>query len=266
MNNILEDAASRLSMDVDALVAGGLARGRRMRRRRQAAAGLGAVAGVAVLAVGGVALGHSFGSHPVAVPADTAPPSATASTAPTQGGPMAPIPPSALQSPTLYTGDTDAPLTKDADQIHAALAGMLPAGTVGPILTQAPYPKVSQGTDRIEHFTYDGALVSFIIYAAKGLETCESMAKNADPSAGYGTCQTVGDSTVLTEHSSSFGQLNSVMVWHHGYEISVLSYNAGPTDKANPAMDGKKMAVVSAKPPLSLDTLTQVATSDAWFN
>src|SRR5580765_7084832 len=146
MNNILEDAASRLDVDVDALVAGGLVRGRRLRRRRQALAGAGSIAAVAVLASGSVWAAHSFGSSTQAVaPADdTAPVVSTPPTA--SSGPMAPIPPKAHETTTLYTADPDAPLTKDADQIHTALAGMLPPGTVGPILTQQPYPKVSEGT------------------------------------------------------------------------------------------------------------------------
>src|ERR1700740_1751036 len=103
MNNILEDAAARLDIDVDALVAGGLARGRRLRRRRQAFVGIGSVAAVAVLASGSGWAAHSFGCSSSGIsPADSSPPSAST------------IPPSALETPTVYTGDPDAPLTKDA--------------------------------------------------------------------------------------------------------------------------------------------------------
>lgn len=261
MNNMLEDAASRLSADVEALVAGGLARGRRLRRRRQALAGVGTIAAVGVLAVGGVALGHQLGSSPQALSADG--PSAPARTPSGSTSPITPRP--AGETHTKYVGGTDAPLALDARQIHAQLTGMLPAGTVGPILTQAPYPVVSRGTDRIEHFTYNGSLVSFIINAAAGSETCESLAASADPRAGYSACRTVGDSKVVTGQTTGAFALNTAIAWHHGYEISILSYAAGPSGAANPAMDGKRMQHVSDRPPISIGELTTIVTSDVWF-
>ena len=42
----------------------------------------------------------------------------------------------------------------------------------------------------------------------------------------------------------------------NGYVVSVLSYNA---------VDGKDVAPIMAKPPLSMDQLIAVATSDLWF-
>lgn len=261
MNNMLEDAASRLSVDVDALVAGGLARGRRLRRRRQVLAGAGSVAAVAVLGIGSVAVAQQLGSRPVAVPG-----AGPSSAAPTPTGTTTAIPPRlAAGTHATYVGGTDARLALGADQIHARLSGMLAGGAVGPILTQAPYPVVSSGTDRIEHFTYNGSLVSFIINAAAGSESCESLAVNADPRAGYSACRTVGDSKIVTEQTSGAFALNSAIAWHHGYQISVLSYAAGPSGSANPAMDGKKMQRVSDHPPISVDQLVQIATSDAWF-
>lgn len=253
MNNLLEDAAARLSVDVDALVAGGLARGRRLRRRRQVAAGLGSVAAVAVFGAGAVWAGHSFGSSgSSAGPADSL-------------GAVKTVAPRAPETHTVNTGgDIDAPLALDAGQIHQTLAGLLPAGQVGPILTQDPYPVVSKGTDRIEHFTFDGSLVSFIISAAAGQETCESFAANADPQAGF-RCSSAGGLPVLTEQTTGSFALNSATVWKHGYEITLMSYAAGPSGQANPAMDGKKMQHVADQPPLSLDVLTAAASSDAWF-
>ena len=44
--------------------------------------------------------------------------------------------------------------------------------------------------------------------------------------------------------------------WRHGYEVSVLSYNAA---------DGKDVTPVMTDPPIDLDTLTAIATSEAWY-
>lgn len=260
MHDLMSRATREVVVPTEAILARASRRGRTLRRRRRVLLGAGSVAAVAVVGAGAVVVGQSItGSAPVAVPAGPAGPAAPAI------GSTSPIPPKALAGThTMYTGETDAPLALDADQIHARLASMLPAGEVGPILTQQPYPKVSEGTDRIEHFTYDGSLVSFIISAAKGSETCESFAANADPDAGF-ACVHGGEVPVLTEETAGAFGLNSATAWSHGYQVTLMSYAAGPSGQANPAMDGKKMEHVAAQPPLSLDVLTQVATSDAWF-
>jgi hypothetical protein len=85
-------------------------------------------------------------------------------------------------------------------------------------------------------------------------------------SAGYGPCQQVGDARVLTESQGGPIALHAATVWRHGYEIGILSCNAGPADTPNPALDGKRLTTVSATPPLGLPALVAAASSDAWFD
>jgi hypothetical protein len=74
----------------------------------------------------------------------------------------------------------------------------------------------------------------------------------------------VGDTQVMTESQPRAG-LNAAMVWHHGYEITIISYDNAPAPTRNPALDGKKLKTVSDAPPLDVPTLVAVASSDAWF-
>lgn len=266
MNNILEEAASRLSVDVDSLVAGGLARGRRLRRRRQVVAGAGSVAAVAVLGVGGVVVAQTFGSSPTAMmPADSTAP-VVSPAPPTSTGDMSPIPPSVLGPSEDYTADPDTSIAMSNAQIHAQLAALL-GGDVGPIMTDVDHGPVDQGPRRIQFFLFQGTETSLIIEPAKGLATCASLVSHATPNAGYGPCETVGDATVLTSQETMPGNwhYNSVTAWRHGYEISVSTSNVAPGNTANPALDGKKEQLVSDQVPLSMDQLTQVATNNAWF-
>lgn len=268
MSLLLARAADAVPVDVETLVAGGAARGRAARRRRRAGVGVAGALGVAAVIGAAAVLVPHGGSSVVVEPAGqsgAAGAPASASAASSRSALTKPIPPSVLSEPhTRFTAAPDAPLTLHNNAIHAKLAQLLPAGTVGPILADGQYPASDQGNHRAQFFLYDGALVTFMIDPAKGSETCESFAENADPSAGYSSCKTVGDAQVLTESQPRVG-LNAAMVWRHGYEISIISYNNAPAATANPALDGKKLKTVSAAPPLDVPALVAAASSDAWF-
>jgi hypothetical protein len=268
MSTLLARAADAVPVDVESLVAGGVARGRAARRRRRAGAGVAGALGVAAVVGAAVVLVPHGGSSVVVEPAGqpgVAGSTASASAGSSRSALTKPIPSSVLDEPhATYPAAPDAALTLHNEAIHAALAQLLPAGTMGPILTDEQYPARDQGNHRAQFFLYDGALVTFIIDPAKGSETCESFAAAADPAAGYSSCRTVGDTQVMTESQPRAG-LNAAMVWHHGYEITVISYDNAPATTRNPALDGKKLKTVSDTPPLDVPTLVAVASSDAWF-
>ena len=46
------------------------------------------------------------------------------------------------------------------------------------------------------------------------------------------------------------------MVWQHGYIANAISYNAP---------EGKDVAPVVDAPPISLEKLTEIASSEVWF-
>lgn len=252
LSELMDRATRGVAVPIEPIVARATRRGKLARRRRRALTGVGSVAAVAVLGAGGVWVGHSLGSGDAALPSS--------------GGSITPLPPQPTETHMLDAGgDVDASLAMNAFQIHEHLAGMFPTGDVGPILTQAPYSVVSEGRKRVEHFTYDGSLVSFTIGEAAGRETCASRVLNGAPNVGYGQCESVGDATVLTEVGGGAFALNTAIAWHHGYEVTVMSYAASPSEQANPAMDGKPMQHNADQPPLSLDVLKAAAASDAWF-
>ena len=257
MNNILEDAAARLSVDVDALVAGGVARGRRLRRRRQVVGGLGAVAAVAVVAGGAVWAGQSFGSHAGLSIADR--PSVSA----TPDG----LPPHAA----LAT----------ADEIKARLSAALPAGLAisGLTVTRAPDQMVlpsgnRPGPDAVHvGFSVNGAVVGISLdwpsaeRVALGLSVLppDSECKGSVPMDPG--CRALPDgSWIDTWNERPEGGVgtpkteveNYVAYWRtDGWRCYASALNSS-AEKGN----GK---VVLPHPPLTVEQLQQIATSDLWF-
>jgi hypothetical protein len=129
---------------------------------------------------------------------------------------------------------------------------MLPPGELGPVLTEPPYPVVNEPENRVVHFRWNGALTTFVIEPASTLASCEEMAADA------GGCAVVGGLEVLSWPATTADQVTSqgVMVWQHGYVVSAISYNAP---------EGKMVAPVLDAPPISMDQLTQIASSEVWF-
>ena len=279
MKDLLEAASARLETDVDRLVEGGAARGRVRRRRRHLLAGVGTAAAVGVVATS-VALLPGLGDGPVAEDGSgfAGAPSASASVddqAPvTRDQQLRKLASGATRSlpPVPAQVVPDAPLSMHDDAIHDQLAAMLPPGDVGPILTRKQnvnYVPSDVGTDeRGLFFTYDGTETQFtVVPAREGGCAAWLAAVETDRSRSYGECRTVGEATVVTEQYSQFGgRIQGVNAWAHGYQLSVFSSNVAPFDPDFfPAPDSKKREVVTDQPPIDLDTLTQIATSDVWF-
>jgi len=240
LTTLFHESTATLEPDVTELVAGGVARGRTARRRRRAGAALGALAvvGVVGLAVGiGSAVGGSDSPEQGVVadqgsdkPSDKPRPSAP------EGGP-----------------GVDADLTVPARDAPGLIASMLPPGELGPVLQENGFPLVDEPRHKIVHFLWNGTLTTFSIQPASGLGSCTEF---ATPPA---TCEVVDGLETLTYPPTELDQVTAqeISVWKHGYVIGVLSYNAP---------DGKDVAPVMDQPAISLEQLTEIARSDAWFS
>ena len=235
---LFHDTTSELAPDVADLVAGGIARGRVQRRRRRVGTTLAAAAVIGVIGVAAsVAPGLGNGS-PEGVPVASEGPSERAAKSPT---------------PKPTAAAPDAALAVPAVEIPAEIEAMLPAGSAGPALDEHPYPVVDEPETRIVHFRWNGALTSFIIEPAAALGSCQELAGDD------GVCRNQGGVDVLTWGPSTGDGVTAqgVMVWQHGYAVSALSYNAP---------HGKEVAPVFAAPPISMEQLTDIASSEVWFS
>ena len=234
---LLRDSTAGLDPDVAELVAGGIERGRTTRRRRNLGTALGTIAmGVVVVALA-VAPGLGDSSSPE---------KGTVADQPNDNA--KPNQPKAKNGPT-----PDAALAVAAEDVPAMFEELLPSGDAGPVLTVHPYPVVNEPDQRIAHFPFDGTLTTFIIEPATGMGTCQ---EQATPPA---TCARVDGQDVLTSPPTEGDQVTaqSISVWVHGYIVTAMSYNAA---------EGKEVAPLTDAPPISLEQLTEIATSDRWFS
>ncbi len=255
LETLFRDSSSDLSPDVAGLVAGGIARGRARRRRQGVGA---ALATVAVFGVIGVAASVAPG---LGDSGDPAPAASTGSD---------PVKPTEKPEVTPAAQTIDAELAIPANDIPAEIATMLATDlpdaleSLGPVLREHPYPLVDTATQKIVHFRFDGTLTTFSVEPAQGLGTCAQFAQQSNDNTG---CQVVDGLEVLTWPYRSLEELASalesgevlsqgVMVWQHGYVVSALSYNAP---------HGKDVPTIMDAPPISVEQLTEVASSEVWF-
>ena len=217
-------------LDVAALVDGGTRRGRAGLRRRRIATSVSAAALVAAVAVGGTALAQLQSGPPA-------------------GGPFA----SGSSSPTVDPKPDKARLAVAAADVPDMIGTILGDHTsAGAIRKADPYPFVDEQQTTIVHFFWQGTLATFVVEPARA--TCAQWAPQA-----HGTCTTSAGGELLTMPDTTADQVTarSASYWPgNGYVVSVLSYNAS---------EGKDVAPIMARPPLSMDQLIAVATSDAWF-
>jgi hypothetical protein len=239
LETLFRDSSANLSPDVADLVAGGIARGRTRRRRQGVGAALAAAAVVGVI---GVAASVAPG---LIDDRNSAPAFATAPD-PVKPKPE-PAKPATAQAP-------DAHLTIAAKDIPAQIASMLPAGELGPIMTDDGFPLLNTARERIVHFQWNGTLTTFIIEPASGLGSCKEFAAQGD-----GVCEVVDGLETITWGPSFADEVTAqgVQVWQHGYAVSAVSYNAP---------DGKDVPPVMDAPAINLEQLTELASSEVWFD
>jgi hypothetical protein len=225
-------------LDVTALVDGGTRRGRSSLRRRRIGTSLSAAAVVAAVAVGGTATAQLLSGPPAEPPFASGSSSSAPKDAPTsvEPGPV---------TARLAVAGADVPATIGeivGDQTSA-----------GEILKRDPFPFVDDAQQTIVHFFWQGTLTTFIVESAPA--TCAQWAPQAK-----GTCTTTpagGELLTMPDTTADQVTAREASYWPgNGYVVSVLSYNA---------VEGKDVAPIMAEPPLSMDQLIAVATSDTWF-
>ena len=259
---LLDRATTGLAPDVDRLVAGGIARGRRTQRRRRAGATLAAVAVFGVIGAAASLVPHPdgrSGSTPVADDTGTPTASATPSQAPSASASPS-LPPqtttSAPATPASPPAGTTDRVTVTAQQVPSTVEELLGRQGAGPLRTGPAYGSVSELRRVIAHFSWRGTLASVVVEPFEGdaQQACE---QSVGP---HYTCtaDAAGHPMLLWGPTTGDGvAAQGATVWRDGFEVSVLSYNAA---------EGKNAPPVFEQPPLTRDDLSLLASSDAWFS
>lgn len=249
---LLRRASEDLAPDVEHLVAGGISRGRSRQRRARIGT---AVASVAVIGVvGGLA---------IVVPQLGASPDSAREAGFADGGAKA----AAEKERTLRKKlrkaeqalrDQPAPITATlavgATDFPTTVASLAPGHEIGAPVTEFPYPLVDDEQERVAHFLTDGTLTTVGITPSSA--AIEWECHSGEPSA---TCTQLADGAwqqVWGPTTADQVTAQGVVVWRHGFTVSLLSYNA---------VEGKDVVPLLAEPALSLDELAVIAESEVWF-
>ncbi|MGA8257733.1 MAG: hypothetical protein WB767_14255 [Nocardioides sp.] len=249
-SRLLQHASTDLTPDVERLVSHGVSRGRSLRRRRRVGTSL---AAAAVIGVIGVAA--SVG--PGLLRDDSSAPGFAEQTTPT---PSPPTTPAAFEvRPSLTKIDAD--IAVAAEEIPSVVADLLGSGELGEIRQDATFPLVDEVQSKTVHFLWERTLTTVVIERADSLASCTAMVDPANQANGQpgGECVFVDGLETLTVEPETYDQVTSqgVSAWQHGYIVSVLSYNAN---------EGKDVVPVTEVPPISLDELMMLASSEVWFD
>ncbi len=252
LTELLRRETDDLAPDVLSLVAGGLRRGRVRQRRRRVAAAVATSAAAVLVTVGGVQLIGSDG--PATRGIAPAAPSVTSAPSDTSA-PSTPSHPS-------RTPDSEPPpkaeLAVTTEQVPTTFA------TLEPGEVSAPSAKSGPDTAPVVDFTWMGFGIR-VGLTPDDYATGRSVPSPARRCAELGdgsVCRPGPDGTVVS--TSSFTnpavdggtQVRSVTVFRpDGWDVLVMAYN-GP---------GKEGPAIAAEPPLDLEQLQRIASSDVWF-
>lgn len=239
VTELLRRASDDLTPDVDRLVRGGITRGRSRQRRARIGTTVASLAVIGV--VGGLA----------AVVPQGGPDSARDPGIATEG-------PSATEAPTA---EPPAPATTEraladfrAEQVPSTVNGI-----VGTQLGAEPRPTdtiAGDDDEKVAYFPYDGMEAAVVLQLNQMLSVarCEEVNAHLD-----GDCVELADGTVQLTWGPSLADgvtCQGVSAYRYGYVVSANSCNAA-TSKDSPPL--------APEPPLSIEQLAQVATSEVWF-
>lgn len=235
-STLFHEATAGLEPEVDRLVAGGVSRGRTLRRRRRVGTALAAAAVVVAAASLVPALGdRGLQDAPIASdPTASASPSSSAS--PSQGR---------LE------------ITATAEEVPGAVEQLLERQGAGPLRLDPPYGAESSARRLSAHFSWEGTLASLVIdpFSGGGRRACESAATGPTYRC---VSDAAGNPLLLWGPTTGDGvAAQGATVWRDGFQVSVLSYNAA---------EGKGSPPLFAEPPLTMDDLSVLASSDRWFD
>jgi hypothetical protein len=247
VNDLLHRATRDLAPDVDALVAGGLRRGRVRQRRRRTAMTQGAGAATVLVTAGAFQLsGELAGRGSVDLPAN--PPTTTPTSTPTPGPTRTVDPAPASRARLAVT----------TDEVPATFASLEP-GEVSP-----PLPKSGPDSAPVVDFTWNGLGVRVGLTpddytrGERGADPAVRCAQGATPDScrpGPGGAF-VSPSTFVNPPEDGGTSGRSVVVFRpDGWDVLVLAYDG-------PRREGP---VTADEPPFDLEQLEAVASSDVWF-
>jgi len=246
--DILREAASRLEPDIDSLVAGGTARGRRLRRRRR----LGTVvagAAVAGVVVAGAALAPSLLDGDAKV-ADE--PGFADDTKPVPSESVKPDEPTQAPPP-------DAPdLSVRAKELPGLVSALFP-GEVTDADERTGQIMNGGKSFQVAHFRWNGFLLTVGATSAGG---GDPMARCRDNAGDGSTCtQRPDGSALLTWQQTGPAKDGAVTgrgvgLYVTGWDISAIAYNAA---------DGKDSPLLADEPPFTSAQLEVIVDDPAWF-
>lgn len=242
------EATATLAPDVEALVSGGLQRGRTRRRRRTTLAAVAAGAAVVVVAVGAVSVPQLLDAHSTGI-------------APSGPGPV----------------ETSAPNGDKAEQKRRDQRAHQEPGTlaVKPADVPAVFASIVGGSTDIDqaypdghggagaHFRWNGAYTTVILERITSGRAPLDECHYTDPDNLDVTCTRRPDGSAQGTWQERAPLVDGgvtgrgyTLYTTDGWAIDLISYNA-TTPKA--------FDYTSPEPPLSFAQLEQVATSSAWF-
>lgn len=240
LTDLLDRVTVDLAPDVERLVEGGAARGRRTLRRRRTGTALGVAAVVAVVGVGAVVL-----------PGD-------------QPGRASDPPPAPLTAPRMLDGDGDGEADEEVtahlrtiEAIHADLQILLgPGASDLPGGFRAPTTRLD-GDDLTWFFRFDGAEAQVSVSpVGRG---CTPPGEEVPHQTGCLEADGVEYRTSGPWSSSGGGQRGwTAVAWQQGFQIMIISENVRQT------FSGESTQVAEL-PTIPLETLVEAATSDIWF-
>ncbi|MDO9494709.1 MAG: hypothetical protein Q7J48_03320 [Nocardioides sp.] len=250
-SNLLDRAASRLEPDVERLVAGGTARGRRLRRRRRIGSSLAAAAVVGVVAASAAVAPQLLGGDPDhGQVADGFTPIPSESVEPDNAEPSKP-------ATSVAAGD-GTPSVRAAE-----LPGLVTSSFPGTV-SDAPEStgQIMNGGERsqIAHFLWDGYLMTVGATASRRADPmaeCEALSGDAM------TCTKRPDGSVYSAWTQTGPAVDGgvtgrgVSLYVEGWEIFVVSYNAA---------DGKDSPLLAEEPPFTYEELDRIISDQAWFD
>lgn len=251
LTDLLEQGSRLHEPDIEALVAGGAARGRRSVRRRRVGA-----ASAAVLATAGVAAGVLLLPGGVTATDSSVSVAATGSTTPSTA------PSSSTRRVVNGTDNGSVVVTarlRTIAAIHADIQRVLGSGTSDPLRGISRPETRLHGDELSWFFRFDNAEASVSIEPFPG---------GCTPSREHITPQSDCLKTTTGVEYSTFGPFKdpgywqqTVDAWHHGFMIMIISKNVHEDRGA--ASD--TTTVVADKPTITMRQLVALATSDIWF-
>lgn len=164
-------------------------------------------------------------------------------------------PTSPTRSPSASADPGRARVSVSAEEVPGVVEELLGRQGAGPLRLEAPYPAISRPQQLVAHFSWQQTLASLIVqrFSGNGRSACES----AQGPTYRCVSDAAGNPLLLWGPTTGDGvAAQGATVWRDGFEVSVLSYNAA---------DGKDSPPLFAEPPLTMDDLELLASSDKWF-